>query len=225
MLQNKTQMLAENKKEVYFNRFETREGKTYYPGTEALKFYTSFALPKKTTYSWNETMKNDREEFINNKVSIIFGYSQDIAEIKKRAPRLSLRVAPVPQVKEGDKIAYGSFWAQVVSRNSPHQEAAWDFLKLYLNKDIIYKYYDLKAEKGELAAAPLKEIAQNQSSKSDLGPIIKQADYATSWYQGDADKMQKIFSQMIAAVIGGQSPQAAIDAAAKNANKMLDKLK
>ncbi len=224
MLQNKTNMVSENKDEVYFNRSEERDGKTYYPGTSALKFYTDFALPQKTAYTWNNAMPSDVEAFISGKTAMVFGYSQDIATIKKRAPQLRFNTATIPQVNEGDNIAYASFWSEVVSSNSKNQATAWDFLKFCIQKDNINKYYSKKNEAEEYTSSSIMSIAKNQETRQYIGPIAKQSSYAQSWYEGDANQMQDIFTKMINSVLSGQPPQASIDAAAKSANDMLNNM-
>jgi ABC-type glycerol-3-phosphate transport system substrate-binding protein len=225
MIQNDTDMVSKNKKEAYFDHSEERDDKIYYPGTSALKFYTDFALPKKRAYTWNNSMDEARKEFIAGNASMMFGYSADIWEIKKRAPKLRFKVTEVPQVKKGDKIAYASFWSEVVSKNSQNQKTAWDFLKFCTDKENITLYYEAKEKAGETVPSSLVEKAKTQEGRTqDIGPIVKQASYAKGWYKGDALKMEAIFLKMINAVNGGQSPQAAIDAAAKNATKMLGEI-
>ncbi len=226
MLQNGTQMVSDNQKEVYFNRFESRNGQDYYPGTAALKMYTDFASKKKQAYSWNSIMPNALNAFIQGKTSMIFGYSEDLIKIVNRENKsqFNIATAQVPQIQQDKQINYVSFWMYSVSKNSQNSKIAWDFLTSITNiKNIssLQEYYRLK---DNLVVSSLADIAKNQQGAQYVGPMAKQLDTSESWYKGDALKMDNIFSQMITSVNNGQPSQASIDAAAKEADKLFDKV-
>lgn len=222
MLQNGTKMISENKKEAYFNRSEEKEGKVYYPGTEALKFYASFAWPNKKSYTWNNSMKNSLEEFIAGNVSILIGYLSDVKTIKRRAPKLEIEILPLPQTEIGAEINYSNFKCHTVTKNCTSPEIAWDFLVSCLNPETLNEYYATNTNNGENKISALKEIAQSQKSLLTHGDqIIKQMETAQDWDKVDYFKIEQIFMKMINAVNSGQAPQAAIDAAAKDVNYLL----
>ena len=51
MLQTGTEMISTDKKEVLFNEAIEKEGQKYFPGKDALRFYTDFSNPAKLVYS------------------------------------------------------------------------------------------------------------------------------------------------------------------------------
>lgn len=222
MLQNGTEMVSENQKEATFNLTNSKDNKNYYPGTAALEFYTSFALPKKKYYTWNNSMKNSQELFIKGKVGMIFGYLEDYWKIKKKAPKLNVGILPMPQTAPDVNINYVRFWANVVSKDSSYREEAWNFLKFCLDKEIINKYYDYKKEKSEAIISSMPEIAENYTNNPENKIIINQAKTAQDWYKGNVLKMEKLFLSMINNVNKGQPAQLSIDSCAKKANTILN---
>jgi ABC-type glycerol-3-phosphate transport system substrate-binding protein len=222
MIQNGTQMVSDNENEVYFNRFEEKDGKDYYPGTEALKMYTDFATPRKQAYSWNETMPDAISAFVGGKTTMLIGYLDDVTKITQKNPKFQFNAALIPQAQKNNEKNYISFWMFSVSKNSKNPTIAWDFLKFITssdNGDALQQYY--QTEKKNLVVSSLTKIAQTQEGNQYIGPVAKEVNNnAQSWYQADALEMNKIFLNMIRAVNDGQPAQASIDAAAKSANKL-----
>lgn len=102
---------------------------------DALTFYTNFTLKDKV---WDATLPNSLNAFANGKVAMIFTTTYGILDVLGFNPTAKISVAPVPQVPslEGqpNNTTWGSFWVEVVAKNSPNQAAAWDFLKFLSSK-------------------------------------------------------------------------------------------
>jgi multiple sugar transport system substrate-binding protein len=221
MLQNGTQMVSDNEEEAYFNRFETRNNQDYYPGTAALKMYTAFASPKSQAYSWNSSMPNALDAFLGGKTAMFLGYPEDIQTILKENPNQSLNTCPVPQVKRGDKNNYLSFWMYSVSKNCQNPEMAWNLLNFITSEQGSQLLTDYYSKKDNLCIPSVTAIKASGQAK----PAAEYAETAQSWYKGDALKMENIFSKMITSVNNNQPPQAAIDAAAKEADNLFKEIK
>lgn len=220
MAQNHTEFLSPDKNEVYFNRYEQDQaGKIVYPGTSALDFYTSFANTGKETYTWNSSMPNSVEAFIQGKLAIAFVYPDDVFYIKSHTSTLNLETAKMPQVL-GTEYTYAKYWADTVSSQSKNSDEAWNFIKYCAgkkqNKTYLEKIYKPSAR---------KDLTEEGTSQSLREPFVEQAKYATAWYKIDPGKVDQIFRDAISAVVGGQPPQAALDAAAKEVKKLIDEAK
>jgi len=72
MMQNGTKM-SKGRQAVFDRPLESNPN--YFPGEEALKFYTDFANPAKEVYSWNSRMPNSLDAFVEGKLAFFFGYS------------------------------------------------------------------------------------------------------------------------------------------------------
>ena len=210
MLQNNTKMVSEDKKTPTFN-LSSRDsaGNIIYPGTKALDFYTSFALPNKETYCWNSSMPSSTDAFIQEKAAMMFNYSYVIAKIKNLAPDLDYKIVEVPQVKNTEnKIYYANYWPFAVSKNSKYPQVGWDFLK-YASQNTWQSLYHQTTQR------PSPKWRHGATSSD---PFVSQLEAAISWYKGKVpDKVDQIFKDMITAVVEKKQPsQQAIDAAAQN---------
>lgn len=201
MLQNGTAMVSEDKKSATFDKSIYFQNKSYYPGEEALRFYTDFANPSKRTYTWNRQMPYSLDAFIEGKVAMTFNYSHQIAVIKEKAPYLNFGIASMPQIKGRTfDIDYADYWALTVSKKSKAINEAWKFILSLSQKESAKKY--LEATKKPTAR---RDLIEWQKNDLELGVFARQSLTAQSWYQVDSSAIETIFAQAIESVILGQA--------------------
>jgi len=71
MMQNGATMSTGSK--ITFN-LPASSDSAYYPGSEALRFYTDFASPEKSVYTWNDTLPDALDAFATGQTALFFGY-------------------------------------------------------------------------------------------------------------------------------------------------------
>lgn len=228
MLQNGTEMLSPDNQSAYFAQSKTISGRPYYPGTQALNFYTSFARPNTQItindqtiqpYSWNKDLANSVDAFARKKVAMIFGYASDANELKRIARTVSFGVAPVPQVaptteKFEVNATIARYQIEMVNKASKNIRASWRLLELISQKSQQEKI---------LANTNLLSAFKTQSDvTSGFGVFTSQANSAKTWYKKDADYIDGVFKTAIEAVsLFNEDPQAAINEAASSVDKLL----
>jgi multiple sugar transport system substrate-binding protein len=91
------------------------------PGQSALQYYTKFSNSSSKTYSWNSTMHNSVDSFIEGKTAMMLNYSWLIPKIQSKAPKLNLGISPVPQNIDnegrGVNMNFANYWGFAVSKN------------------------------------------------------------------------------------------------------------
>ena len=213
MLQVGTKMVSDDGKAAAFNMASTVGNSTYKPGESSLRFYSDFANPKSSVYTWNDKFPNSFDAFTSGQTAIIFDYAVNIPRIKQKAPNLRLGIAPVPQLTDATKIVnYADFWGYSVPLASKNPEAAWNFLVFLTSKDI-NKYFS----NAVLRSASRRDVLSEEQASSDLGVFAYSILSATNWYRVDPPAIDNIFKDMInSVVLGNTKPADAIyDAAAK----------
>lgn len=224
MLQNHTPMINETKTSALMNGAIPKEGGGLtYPGTSALEFYTAFADPKKSVYTWNNDQPNSIDAFASGKVSMIFSYAYLERQLLQKNPNLNYGVAALPQVDSSTTpIDYPTYWLETVSRNSQHPAEAWQLMKFLSEEgDSLYQAAADKPSAKRLASIPKPN---ERTLKTDPGtPWSFQLMTAVSWYRGEnPGKVEQLLADMIENVITfGQSPQVAIDNTAAQVTKTL----
>lgn len=216
MLQQRTQMTNDTRSAATFNLPQKVQGKDVYLGTQALDFFTSFANPAKSNYTWDDSLGDSVTAFAKGKVAMIIGYPYVKAQLTKLSPNLQFTIAGVPQIGGQDPVNFASFWPNVVSKSSQHQREAWDFIKYLSSKDQLPTYLD-SAQR----VSPRKDIP----GAGNFDAFYQQNASAVTWYKGDAAKADGIFIELIGRVLSGENLQRSIDAAANEETQVLTDVK
>ncbi len=219
MLQNGTAFYSPDRLQATFDQpVRDQAGNAVSPGITALEFYTQFANPAKVTYNWNNRSNNSIESFAAGQVAMILSYSYLRPVLAARAPFLNYAIASVPQIDlSQNRVNFANYWAEGVSKQSKHQEAAWQFLKFITSKQVLPKYYEVQKQ-----ASSRIDILEQQLADPDIGVFAENALSAKSFYKPQSDAVESIFVQMINdVVLRNISPQEAVQAGAQKINLLL----
>lgn len=109
-----------------FNNYEKKpDGQTYYPGKDAFTFYLSFSNPSSPNYTWNTSMGDSRQAFLDGKVAMLIDYPEFEDVILQKKVDIEYRTTPVPQVyKDKDQANFARYYVAAVSKASKNQRLA-----------------------------------------------------------------------------------------------------
>ncbi|MDO8482123.1 MAG: extracellular solute-binding protein [bacterium] len=83
----------------------------------ALRFFTQFADPSKSYYSWSRSLKSSLSAFAAGDLALYFGFASEEQQIARMNPNLSYGVAPMVQIREGGKtVNTAHLYALAISR-------------------------------------------------------------------------------------------------------------
>jgi multiple sugar transport system substrate-binding protein len=194
MIQTGAQMTNPNDyTKISFNQGRSQSGQDIKPAELAMEYYTDFANPRKTVYTWNSTLNNSIDAFYEREVAMMIGYSYQVEAIKAKAPRLNFAVAPLPQVSLESGLAnYANYWGYGVSSQSQYKNEAYTFLKFMTEKEQSQEYF-LNTKR----PTPRRDLIDVQSQDIDYGVFVKQVLQAKTWRQPDNNTVDKILIEAI----------------------------
>lgn len=218
MMQNGTPMVDSTGTAATFSREVVTPTQRYVPGADAVRFYTDFANPAKETFSWSAEEPSAWEAFSSGKLAFTFGYWRDYAKAAARAPQVNIGVAPFPQIDGADRPTYyASYYLETVTKQSQHQNEAWDLLQFITKPPEVNKY--LTATK-QLTA--VRSLVQGQLDDITLGAPAQQLLSSRSWYHGyNADAVHNAFLTLIRQASSGGDLSAALTLAAGQVGRTL----
>ncbi|MBI2003564.1 MAG: extracellular solute-binding protein [Parcubacteria group bacterium] len=166
-------------------------------GETALEYYTDFANPAKSVYTWNDSQFYSIDAFTTERTAMMFNYSHHIPTIRSKAPRLNFDVALMPQPKNSSvRVDYANYFAPAVSAASKNKDAAWKFLLYLSSREGALSYL-----RETLRPSARRDLIDFQKTDPDLGVYAQQALTARGWYQVDSGAIEKIFADMIEDVV------------------------
>lgn len=180
------------------NRNENQSQNQISPGESALAYYTKFANPYNSVYSWNSLQHNSVDSFIEGKTAMIINYSWLIPKIQSRSPKLNLGIAKIPQNKLKDRpgidIDFANYWAFAVSKNKVASQTdvqknqgnkiplatndqrtaeAWKFLRYLTLPTSFSQDLPVATAKDAVNFDPAKEYVENQKKPAARRDIIE----------------------------------------------------
>lgn len=218
----------------------TNDNKPWSPGVEALNLYTSFGLPAKQQYTWNQYLADPLSEekeitaFAKGKTSMIFGYSDYYKKITDEIKALKsknqtvidpaiVRVTFMPQLYDPAKSTkkrstMATYFAETVSRTSSakNQLEAWKFLMFLTSKDTL-KSYNEKTHK----PTSRRDLIDEQKANQIYGVFAEQAGFADSVLIYDYDYYKNALSDAIQGVLAGETPEAVLKKAGDKISSIL----
>ena len=235
MMQNGAKMVADDHRGATFNTSSpTATDRVYYPGTEALKFYTSFSDPRQSNYTWNKDMGNALDAFVSGKAKMMIGYPWLASEIYATDPTLQFKIAPFPQVAGTEqKKNYPSYFAETVTKNAADRgtsDLAWEFLVGLAGFGQDSGSYTEYLQMANRIESTRKRYLGEQSEELNQNRVLmgtkvfyEQNQTATDWYKGKyPEKVDAVMTDLIRAVtLRGQTFQSAIDTASSQVTSLL----
>ena len=172
------------------------------PAESALRFYTEFANPTKTTYSWNRTMPSSRDAFIGGTAAMYLGFSSEYKEIAEKNPHLNFDMAVVPQLAadSGIKATYGRLYSLGVTRTSKNMATSFYLLTILSAGDFISaisKSLDLPPPRRDILA-----VASPSDAKSEV--LHQSALIAQGFLDPSPAATDKIWKDAVEAVLSGR---------------------
>lgn len=194
------------------------QGATENPAVSALQFYTEFANPSKTSYSWNNAMPKSIDAFAAGDLAVYFGLSSDYATLVARNPNLHFAVAPLPQI-EGNamRVTFGELTGVAVSLTAANPAGA----RIIAEK--LGSQAGAAAFAETLGLPPVRrDVFQDTSANAPAAAAAQSALIAAGWLDPNGAKTDAIFQSMIESVISGKNqPSQAVSQAAQALRTLL----
>lgn len=203
---------------------DERGAGTVTPSDTAITFFTQFANPVKTLYSWSRSFPNSLDMFAQGDVAMVIGRASDITKIQEKNPNLNFDVAelPVPKPSGEDTggITFGSMYGLAIVKNSTNPSGALNAmygLTSAQSLGVLANITNLPPVRRDMLADfpedPYKEVFYKASLRSKV------------WYDPDKDITYGIFKNLLDTIVSGrESITGALKQADEQLNDLLDRI-
>jgi ABC-type glycerol-3-phosphate transport system substrate-binding protein len=158
----------------------------------ALRFYTEFADPSKTDYSWNGSLPVASQDFAQGNLAMYIGYASEEPLIKSENPNLNFAVAALPQIRGASHSSdvarvYGLAVART-SKNIAGAQTVAATLVATANSAAYATAFNLSSARRDV----LSQTATGDQSLFNTETII-----SYGWADPNPDKTASLFQAMI----------------------------
>ncbi|MEA1909690.1 MAG: extracellular solute-binding protein, partial [Patescibacteria group bacterium] len=219
--QNGGQMTTSDHTKTIFD-LPVTDDKPYYPGENALEFYTDFANPNSSLYTYSDAtytdgskkFPSDIQAFLEGKLAMYVGYAYQIENIRDLKGSFQFDTTLLPQSRSEEPATIANYWGETVSRNSDYPQVAWDFINYVSQKSNLRSY--VRAT-GHVGAS--NELIKRDLNRPYYGPVAKQVEHSKSWYRSNTPEIEDIFADMVNSVLHYRtSAKQAIESAVNKIN-------
>jgi len=162
-----------------------------------LKFYTDFADPLSSTYTWNKGFSNSRDAFSRGELVFYFGFASELQSLVNQNPNQDFGVAPIPQIRTtGAKLTYGHTVGIAISSFSKNFNTAFTAGGLMTKGDFASKLATA------LGIAPARrDLLSVTPTDAYLPTFYSSAFFAESWLDPSEMGSDDIFRGMVDKVL------------------------
>lgn len=161
-------------------------------GEAAFGFYSQFAQPTKSTYSWNRSREPDKRAFTGGTLAFYFGKGSERTDIERANANLNIDIALFPQGSGATvKRVYGDFYALSVLKASPNKAGA-----LQVAKELSGVLTDTTLAQ-MLGLTPAIRGLYGKTNDPWQNVIERSALYARSWLDPDKKGSDDLMRQMV----------------------------
>lgn len=182
------------------------------PAASALRFYTEFANPGKTSYSWNRALPNSTQAFVSGDLAVYFGYASELPVLAQENPNLHFSVAPLPQLSGASvRITYGNLTGLAISRTAHNPQGA-----LVMAEKLASQQASAAAMQAFNLPPVRRDVGVNTSASAAMQVFAASALISRGWFDPSAAATDAIFKGMVNSVItGANDPASAVNEAAQ----------
>ncbi len=172
------------------------------PAQDALRFYTEFSNPTKSTYTWNKSLPIDRDAFIQGTLAMYIGYASEFNLIEQQNPNLNFDVAPLPHLSNGNGenlTTFARVYALAIPTVSQNPQDALTMQQILTTEDassILSDYIGLPSPHNSLLAT----VPTNATKTTFRNSAIM----ARSWLDPNPTATYAIIAKMINSVVSGE---------------------
>jgi len=186
----------------------------------ALRFYTEFADPSADYYAWSRALPEARAAFAQGNLALYVGHASEKTLIKQANPNLNFSVAPIPQVRNDQKLPVDTarVYALAIPRTSTNPQGgrtvayilaaptiSQGFATVLGVSSALRSVVSASGQPAPSTTTPRTSLDQllAQSTRSDVDLFNSQSAIARSWIDPDPPKTSDIFRAMIEDTVSG----------------------
>ena len=169
------------------------------PAISAMRFYTEFSNPIKTSYSWNRSLESSVDAFIAGDLAVYFGFASEANTLARLNPNLNFDMAVIPQIRGGARrLTWGNIFAFAIPKTTKNFAGAFNVMIQLADpasQALFTQYFLLPPVRRDMLAQPQSDTYWSVAYESAL--------IAKAWHDPSRYYSDPIFQKMIESITSG----------------------
>ncbi len=171
------------------------------PAYNVINFYTQFANPVTTQYSWNRSLPQSQNYFLLGNLATYFGFASELPVLRAKNPNLNFDVALAPQPRQANKVVvFNHIYSLSIPKQAKNVTGAFAVMSLMsaeAGAKILESYTNLPStRRGLLVDTP------NDPYKAIF---YQSAIQSATWVDPDRVSTNTTFQTMVESITSGRS--------------------
>jgi ABC-type glycerol-3-phosphate transport system substrate-binding protein len=216
MMQAGTPIITRNVEGDAVSVLGERYGYKIRPAEAAISFYTQFANPVQSLYTWNRSLPSSQDMFISGDLAMYLGFASEYDLIQKRNPNLNFDVAVTPKSRSGTIDVYADINVIAITKQTSNITSAYTAMINLIEKDSLRDLEDA------IFLPPLRRDMLEKKPTDDVMSVFYDSVLRSRGVlEYDADKTEEIYKNMVESFISGRVD---LNGSVNRANAELDNL-
>jgi ABC-type glycerol-3-phosphate transport system substrate-binding protein len=176
----------------------TTQAGDVYPLATALRFFTQFADPNKSTYTWNDFLGQASDQFVAEKLAMYIGYLSEFNILKAQNPKADFEMSYLPQIRGYNTFSTGArVYGIATLKTTKNLFAALTTQSSFSGSGVAPS---IAASIGSVPAL------RSYTTTAGLDEVISRSMLVASpWYDSFPAQSKSLVIEMIADVVNGRS--------------------
>ena len=184
-----------------FSALVITSGSVNSPAVNALNFYTDFANPAKSFYSWNRALPASKDYFLAGDSATYFGFASELRSLQLKNPNLNFDIASLPQSRaKGPLTTFGKMNGLAISKTSKNIAGAFRVVSLLTSSDSIAALVPFT-----ILPPVRRDLLAIKPTDAYFSVFYDSAIRSRAWLDPDKDKTSGLFQEMIESITGGRN--------------------
>ena len=184
----------------YSSALADSTGGTILPGQAALDYFSQFADPGKTSYSWNRSLPEARDAFAAGMLATYFAPASDLGAVRAKNPNLNFDLASVPQRDQSRRLTVAKVYGIGILRASQNLNAAGQAALLFAGREVGNSF-------AQITGLPpaRRDLLAEGSTDPYRDAFYRSAIMSVSWVDPDPVATNRLLSAATERVTTGQA--------------------
>lgn len=167
----------------------------------AINFYTQFANPSTTAYSWNGSLPNSEEFFLSGDSAFYLGFASELPKLKEKNPYLNFDVAEIPQAKDATKkTTFGKMYSISITKGVDDINSSFETILMLISKESQEKLYSLTG-----LPSVRRDMLSFDNKSNSFDPVFKKsALFSYAVLEPNSRNSDSIIREMVKSILSGQ---------------------